>query len=197
MQLPGKTWLYYPRSNPSHSLVFLGPWPDATEKVTDAKAPIFCVNLIRLPVNWNCPRTWSIEFSIISVNITYSKIYGFSQSALTHPAQMDLAEVSLSVVCWNRELVLEHAFYLAMIWSLVPSLPSFNLIRCPLKKVLYFKACQRGWHRESWSSASLSLLEKLTSRIFPETEKPKNKDNRIFKRIQERRYQMLPTSINV
>lgn len=25
-----------------------------------------------------------------------------------------------------------------MIWSLVPSLPSFNLIRCPLYKVLYF-----------------------------------------------------------
>lgn len=113
VQLPGKVWLYYFRSSLSHSLVFLWPLPDATEK--DIKASISCVNLIRLLVNRNCPRTWSIEFSIISVNSTYSEISGFSQSALTHPAQMDLAEVLLSVVCWNKGVSFRACFYLAMI----------------------------------------------------------------------------------
>lgn len=30
-------------------------------------------------------------------------------------------------------------FHLAMIWTLVPSLPSFNLISRPLNKALYFR----------------------------------------------------------
>lgn len=124
------------QSSSSHNLVFLWPLPDATEKVNDAKASIFCVSLIRLLVNRNCPRTWSIEFSIISVNIAYSEI--FSVSSHTSSTNGSCRGLAFSGVL-EQGVSFTACFYLAMIWSLVPSLPSFNLIKCPLYKVLYFR----------------------------------------------------------